>query len=100
MGINDKVNKARDLVDEGKYAQARKLLRGIKDPRAQRLMEEIDELAPVKTSSAGRDALHVILLGLVFTVLFGGIGYVIASSMGIPTAAVTPASTTAPLPTG
>jgi hypothetical protein len=81
---NDKINKARDLIDEGKYAQARKLLKGLKDPKAKRLMDEIDDLAPVQSGSGAKDALHVILMGLIFTALFGGIGYVVASSMGIP----------------
>jgi hypothetical protein len=86
---NDKINKARDLVDEGKYAQARRLLKGINDPRAKRLMDEIDDLAPAKTSSGARDFLHVVFLAIIFTALFGGIGYVIASGIGIPAAAVT-----------
>src|SRR5205085_894365 len=81
---NDKINKARDFIDEGKYAQARKLLKGLKDPKAKRLMDEIDDLAPVQSGSGAKDALHVILMGLIFTALFGGIGYVVASSMGIP----------------
>jgi hypothetical protein len=80
----DKIKKARDLVDEGKYAQARRLLKGNDDPRAKRLMEEINDLAPASSGGTGfRDALQVILLGLIFTALFGGIGYVIASGMGI-----------------
>jgi hypothetical protein len=89
---DDKIKKARDLVDEGKYAQARRLLKGNTDPRARRLMEEIDDLAPANSGGTGfRDFLHVILLGLVFTALFGGIGYAIASGMGIPqTVATTP----------
>jgi len=90
---NDKINKARDLVDEGKYAQARRLLKGINDPRAKRLLDEIDDLAPANSGSGARDVLHVLLLGLIFTALFGGIGYVVASSMGIPVAvSPTPAS--------
>lgn len=96
---NDKVKKARDLVDEGKYTQARNLLKGVNDPRAKRLLDEIDELAPVKASTGARDALHVILLGLVFTALLGGIGYAIASSIGVPQAASTtpaPAAFTQP----
>jgi len=93
----DKINKARDLVDEGKYAQARRLLKGINDPRAKRLLDEIDDLAPASSGSGARDVLHVILLGVIFTALFGGIGYVIASSMGIPAAvSVTPIATSAP----
>ncbi|MEO8613164.1 MAG: hypothetical protein ABI690_35055 [Chloroflexota bacterium] len=97
---NDKINKARDLIDEGKYAQARNLLRGNKDPKAKRLMAEIDDLAPAQSGSGAKDALHVILMGLIFTALFGGIGYVVASSMGIPNSGsasvgdVTPVSTT------
>jgi hypothetical protein len=97
---NDKINKARDLIDEGKYAQARKLLKGLKDPKAKRLLDEIDDLAPVQSGSGAKDALHVILMGLIFTALFGGIGYVVASSMGIPNSGsasgvdVTPVSTT------
>lgn len=87
---NDKIKKARDLVDEGKYAQARRLLKGNDDPRAKRLMEEINDLAPVSSGGSGlRDALHVILMGVIFTALFGGIGYVIASGMGIPQSATT-----------
>lgn len=53
-------------------------------------MEEINDLAPAGSGGTGfRDFLHVILLGLIFTALFGGIGYVIASSMGIPQSAAT-----------
>src|SRR5688500_4156181 len=86
----DKIKKARDLVDEGKYAQARRLLKGNNDPRAKRLMEEINDLAPASSGGTGfRDALQVILLGLIFTALFGGIGYVIASGMGISLAVTT-----------
>jgi hypothetical protein len=84
---NDKIDKARDLIDEGKYAQARKLLKGLKDPKAKRLMDEIDDLAPARSEGGAKDALQVILMGLIFTALFGGIGYVVASSMGIPKSA-------------
>jgi hypothetical protein len=90
---NDKINKARDLIDEGKYAQARKLLRGQKDPKAKRLLDEIDDLAPARSGSGAKDALQVILMGLIFTALFGGIGYVVASSMGIPKSAAVVDST-------
>lgn len=93
---NDKINKARDLIDEGKYAQARRLLKGQKDPKAKRLLEEIDDLAPAGSGGSGvKDFLQVIVMGLIFTALFGGIGYVVASSMGIPSAPaadVTPGS--------
>ena len=84
---NDKIDKARDLIDEGKYAQARKLLKGQKDPKAKRLLDEIDDLAPARSGGGAKDALQVILMGLIFTALFGGIGYVVASSMGIPKSA-------------
>ena len=79
---NDKINKARDLIDEGKYAQARRLLKGSKDPKAKRLMDEIDDLAPAQSNSVAKDAFQVILMGLLFTALFGGIGYVIGTLFG------------------
>lgn len=86
---NDKIKRAGELIDEGKYAQARKLLKGVNDPRAKRLLEEIDDLQPPKSGGGGlRDFLQVLLMGMLFTALFGGAGFVIANSIGIPKAAV------------
>ncbi len=87
----EKLLKARNLIDEGKYSQARRILKNIDDPKADRLMAEINNLAPLAPSGTGaRDIIQVILLGLVFTALFTGIGYVIASGIGIPKSAANP----------
>jgi hypothetical protein len=89
---SEKMLKARQLMDAGKYSQARAALRGVKDPKAERMLAEIDDLAPEVGGGGGgaRDVLHVILMALVFTALFAGVGYVIAEGQGIPRSAVTP----------
>ncbi len=88
----EKLLKARQLMDDGKYKEARSILKRLKDnPQATKMLEKIDELAPEpqRTSRAPGDGfrfadlLHVLLIGIIGAALFGGIGYVVASSMGI-----------------
>ena len=75
---------AQDLIDEGRYDEARKILKKIKTPTARKMLAEIDELSPPASgSSIGRDALHVILIGLIGTLLFSAVGFGIASAIGI-----------------
>ncbi|HEX2906037.1 MAG TPA: hypothetical protein VHO69_04210 [Phototrophicaceae bacterium] len=87
----EKLTKARELMEDGQYGKARAALKGVKDPAAGKLLAKLDELEDKKPSGSsgggGRDLLHVLLLTLVFTALFGGIGFAVASSMGIKVAA-------------
>lgn len=73
-------------MDEGRYREARSALRGVKDPAAAELLAEIDQQddsPPRSSNSFVRDFLHVLLLGIVFAALFGGIGYVLAMQQGL-----------------
>lgn len=82
----EKITKARDLIDAGSYREARKTLKGVKDPAASRLLSELDELDERPVRSGGglvRDILHVLLIGLIGALLFGGIGFAIAMSQGL-----------------
>lgn len=81
----EKISNARKLMDEGRYREARKALRGVKDPDAVEILAEIEEQdgTPPRSNSFLRDLLHVLLLGIVFAALFGGIGYVLALQRGI-----------------
>ncbi len=82
----EKLTKARDLMDAGNFREARRTLKGVKDPAAAKLLARIDELdeQPVRASSSvGRDILHVLLIGIIGAALFGGIGYAIALSQGV-----------------
>lgn len=75
---------AQDLIDEGQYDEARKILKKLNTPTARKMLAEIDELSPpVSGGSIGRDLLHVVVIGLIGTLLFSAIGFGIASAIGI-----------------
>jgi hypothetical protein len=76
---------AQDLIEEGQYEEARKILKKLKNnATARTMLKELDELSPPTTgASLGRDILHVIAIGLIGTLLFSGVGFGIASALGI-----------------
>ncbi|MBI5671109.1 MAG: hypothetical protein HZC41_24195 [Chloroflexi bacterium] len=82
----DKLSRARSLMDEGRYREARRALRGVKDPAAAEILAEIDEqddTPPRSSNSLLRDFLHVLLIGMIFAALFGGVGYLLATQRGL-----------------
>lgn len=87
----EKLLKARQLMDEEKYKEARAILKRLNNnAQAQKMLDKIDELAPepqreARASGGVRfaDILHVLLIGIIGAALFGGIGYVVASQMGM-----------------
>ncbi len=92
MSAKETLAQARKLMSQKKYAQARKLLKGVDDPAADKLLEKIDDLETQGETGAGGgrglpEPVQIILMALVFTLIFGGIGFVIASAIGIPTGA-------------
>lgn len=91
----EKLSQARRLMDEGRYREARRTLRGVKGDDADEMIARLDEMDERPRRSSGRslrDVLHVLLLALVFTAVFGGVGYLIASAIGIPTGTRAPAA--------
>lgn len=59
MDDKDKMTKARELIKAKKFDEARRLLRGVKHPKA---TEWLDKLPPPKRSKRLRTALVVIIL--------------------------------------
>ena len=57
----------KELIEEERYAEARKILRGINHPTAKILLQELDDLAPEKTK--GRGPFVLVSLFLVLTLV-------------------------------
>jgi hypothetical protein len=99
------LKQARKLIDKKNYAEARKLLKNLDDPEADKLLDRIDDLEAEGEDEAAAphrgglpEPLQVVLLGLFFTLVFGGVGFLIALAIGIPTQPASTASIAA-LPT-
>lgn len=82
----EKLTQARELMEAGKYRQARAALKGVKSPAAEKMLARLDQLEPPRRRRAGsplRDLFHILLMAVFFTALFGGGAWLIASQIGI-----------------
>lgn len=71
--------RARELIEAGDYRAARALLKKVDSPAARKLLARITELEARQRRASGggvtwRDALHVLLAGIVLAALFTAIG--------------------------
>ncbi|NWG17704.1 MAG: hypothetical protein HXY41_13845 [Chloroflexi bacterium] len=87
----EKLTQARDLMQAGKYRQARAALKGIKGTTAEKMLARLDQLEAsqprrTRASSPVRDLLHILLMAVIFTALFGGGAFFIANQLGIKAA--------------
>lgn len=73
--IRQKVQQARALAQQGKYVQAKALLKGVTHPKALELIAQFDEQLAAQPTSAGKFPLLPILGfgGLVLLILLGGL---------------------------
>lgn len=77
--------KAKQLIDQKKYADARKLLVSVNHPTAKQWVDKIDAMQPAKKQSSGTNPL-VVLLFVVAMIVSALIGAVV-SSVIIPSSA-------------
>jgi hypothetical protein len=83
--IRQKVQQARELARQGKYAQAKALLKGLTHPKALELVSKLDERLAQQPKPTGKFPLLPVLgvVGMVVVILIGGL-FILNASRAVP----------------